>query len=161
LTEFETLYALAEVSVAIAGFAAIVVIFKRGDSGHWRASDADRFNGMLLHAVAAGFFCLLPSLLSVFTSSLTTVWTVASAALGLQILLHSAIIFWLPTSGLVARAVLLLALGAFVLQVLNVFGVYFSGAFGPYLAGILWHVTQASFLFVTLVWVRKSDTEAR
>ena len=39
--EFETLYALCEVTVALAGFAAIVVLFKRNDSGRWRPADAD------------------------------------------------------------------------------------------------------------------------
>ena len=42
-----------EISVALAGFSAIVVLFRRGESGTWLPRDADRFHGMILHAAAA------------------------------------------------------------------------------------------------------------
>jgi len=48
LAESEVLFAVAEFSVAVAGFSAIVVILRRSESGKWRAIDADRFHGMLL-----------------------------------------------------------------------------------------------------------------
>ena len=90
------LYSLAEIAVTIAGFSAIVVLFKRSDSGTWLPSDADRFNGMLIHAMAAVFFCVLPSLIAVFETNEGTIWSIASAVLGVQIVGHSIIIFSKP-----------------------------------------------------------------
>lgn len=159
MAEFDTLYALAEIAVAMAGFSAIVVLFKRDTSGRWLAAHADRFNGMLLHAMASAFFCILPPLVAVFVDDAATVWAVASSALGLQLLVHAAILFWLPSTGLVPRLLLVLAVGAIVLQALNVLGIHFEREFGPCLAGVLWHLFQAGTLFVGLVWVPVSETQ--
>ena len=62
LAEAELLFTLAEISVALAGFSAIVVLFKRRDSGRWHAADGNRFNGMVFHAIFAAFFCIFPSI---------------------------------------------------------------------------------------------------
>jgi hypothetical protein len=157
--EFETLYALAEIAVAMAGFAAIVVLFKRRSSGGWATADADRFNGMLLHAMAAGFFCIFPPFVSVFTSSASVLWTIASASVAVQLLAHAGIIFWLPSSSLATRLSLVVPLALVSLQVLNVLGVHFTHEFRPYLAAVLWHIFQAGFLFVMLVFVPDENSE--
>ena len=47
----DVLFTVAEIAVALAGFSAVVVLFKRRDSGRWRAADADRFHGMVVHGV--------------------------------------------------------------------------------------------------------------
>lgn len=159
MPEFETLYALAEIAVALAGFAAIVVLFKRDDSGRWKRADADRFNGMLLHAMAAGFFCIFPPLLSVFTTDASRVWTIGSIVLGTQIVAHSWKIFRLPSSTVLVQILLVVPVGIVMLQVLNAIGVIYSGEFRPYLVGVLWHVFQSGLLFVSLVFVRESDTQ--
>ncbi len=157
MTKPDILFALAEVSIALAGFSAVVVLFKRGVSGEWLPADADRFHGMLLHAMSAVFFCIFPSLISVFTTDQHFIWSIASSGLGIQILVHCTVILRLPSTGSGARVLLLLGLGAIVLQVLNVTGVYFSYEFRAYLGGVLWHVFQAGVLFVRLVWVPSSD----
>lgn len=161
MPEFATLYALAELAVAMAGFASIVVLFKRGRTGGWVPADADRFNGMLLHAMAAGFFCVFPPFISVFTSDPSRIWTIASASIAVQLLLHAAVIFWLPSTTIRIRLALVLPLGLVGLQFLNVLGVWFAGDFRPYLAAVLWHIFQAGLLFVTLVFVRDEDIEGR
>jgi hypothetical protein len=160
LKEFETLYALVEISVALAGFSAIVVLFKRGDSGSWLASDANRFNGMLIHAMSAAFFCILPPLLSVFSTNEAVIWSIASSLLGVQIILHSAVVIWLAKATFLIRSSIFLALGAVVLQFLNVAEIHYSREFRPYLAGVLWHLIQAGVLFVNLIWVRALDTQS-
>jgi hypothetical protein len=40
-----------------------------------------------------------------------------------------------------------------LLQLLNALGIGFSREFGPYLVGVVWHLMQASGLFVALVWI--------
>lgn len=158
MAEFETLFALAEISVALAGFSAIVVIFKRREDGSWHRADSDRFHGMVLHAMAAAFFCLLPALIAVFTGDTGVVWKIASGALGAQVLGHAAIIARLPTTRRLDVVVALLpGLVVVVLQAMNVLGIRFAGEFGPYLAGVVWHVFQAGVLFVALIWVRAAD----
>ena len=157
MAEPETLLTLAEIAIAIAGFSAIVVAFKQRVSGEWLPDDADRFHGMLSHAMFAAFFCLFPSFISVFTADQSLIWSIASSGLGVQLLANSIIIFRLPSSGWFVRLSLLLTLGAFALQVLNVTAVYFSHEFRPYLGGVLLHVFQAGTLFVSLVWIPSSD----
>jgi len=157
LAEPEILLTLAEIAITIAGFSAIVVVFKQRDSGEWLPDDAHRFHGMLSHAMFAAFFCLFPSLISVFTADQSLIWSIASSALGVQLFANCIIIFRLPSSiGWPARLSLLLSLGAFALQVLNVTAVYFSHEFRPYLGGVLLHVFQAGALFVSLVWLPSS-----
>lgn len=160
MKEFETLYALVEISVALAGFSAIVVLFKRSDSGKWLAADADRFNGMLTHAMAAALFCILPPLISVFSTDETVIWSIASGILGVQIVIHSVVIWWLPSADLFVRSYLLMALGAVILQFLNVAEIHYAREFRPYLFGVLWHLVTAAILFMSLVWVRSDDTQS-
>ena len=49
MAETELLFTVAEISVALAGFSAVVVLFKRRDSGKWRAADANRFKKSHIH----------------------------------------------------------------------------------------------------------------
>ncbi len=158
MAEFQTLYAIAEIAVAIAGFSAIVVLFKRDASGNWQPSDADRFNGMLIHSMSAAFFCVLPPIVAIFSLTGSTIWSVSSALLGVQLVGHAILIFSLPSSGRWTRTALVIPLGVALLQFLNVTEIHFSREFRPYLAGVLWHTFQAGLLFVALVWVRSSDT---
>lgn len=159
MREFETLYTLGEIAVTLAGFAAVVVLFKRTDSGKWLLADADRFNGMLMHAMAAGFFCILPPFISVFTSDPSLIWRIGSVALGTQIAAHSWKIFALSTSTVLVRASLAVALMIVILQLLNVAGVVYTAEFRPYLAGVLWHIFHSGLLFALLVLLRTSDAE--
>lgn len=156
MPEIERLYSLAEISIGLAGFSAIVVMFRRRDSGTWSPADADRFNGMVFHAMAAAFFCVLPAIVGVFVEG-PRVWTVCSAVLGLQIVGHAIGVVLLATTGGWARAMILGGGGAAAgLQALNAFGVAFDHEFGPYEIGVLWHVLHAGFLFLLLVWVPRS-----
>ena len=56
----DTLLSLAQLAVAITGFASIVLVFQRRESGRWARSGANSFNGMLFHSMAALVSCLLP-----------------------------------------------------------------------------------------------------
>lgn len=160
LNELDTLFTLAEIAIGMAGFSAIVVLFKRRDSGAWAADDADRFNGMVLHSIAAAFFCILPSVLDVFTGDPAWTWTLGSALLGAQVLAHVVIVLRLPSSSLAVRiSVGSMGLLVVVLQLANAAGLGFAREFGPYLVGVLWHMFQAGLLFVSLIWVRAADVE--
>lgn len=154
MPEFDTLFALAEIAVGLAGFSAIVVLFKQRDSGKWFAADADRFHGMVLHAMAAALFCVLPSLVAVFVDDPASVWRWSSAVLGLQVAGHAATVVALSSTGPFGRLVTIVG-GASVAMLLcaNVLGLGFAQEFGPYLVGVAWHLAHAGVLFVMLVWV--------
>lgn len=159
LSELDTLFTLAEIAVGMAGFSAIVVLFKRRDSGKWLPSDADRFNGMLIHAMTAAFFCVLPAFADVFVSP-AAIWTACSAVLGVQICVHIGIVVRLPSTSAITRAVVLTGgLIAVALQALNVAGRGIEHGFGPYLIGVLWHLFHAGALFLLLIGVRPGDVE--
>lgn len=157
LPEMDELYSVAEIAIAIAGFAAIVASFKRRADGSWDGVAGNYFNGMLIHSTTAVLFCVLPALLGAFLSSPQTVWAIASSMLGIQILVHATIIVRLPASGLGTR--LLMMIGALV-AALQAYNALVRAEFEPYLVGILWHVMHAGGLFVSLVWVPAEEIDS-
>jgi len=159
MAEEDLLFTLAEIAVAMAGFSAVVVIFRRRDEGHWVPGDADRFNGMVVHAMASAFFCVLPSLLRIFTDSAPQLWMLASGTIALQIAVQCVFVYRLPTTGRSAVLTLLTGAGISVLCALNALGIGFEREFRPYLVAVLWHLLQAGVLFVMLVWVRRDDVK--
>ena len=56
------LLGLAEVSVALTGFAGIVVFLGRRASGNWTEADRARFSSMISNGLSALLFSLLPFL---------------------------------------------------------------------------------------------------
>ena len=153
MTEFGQLYAIAQIAIAISGFAALVVAFKQRRDGMWCTEDADRFHGMLLHGMSAAFFCILPPVIAVFIHDTERLWSICSGLLGIQILVHITVIALLPSSNMYTRLGLILPLFAAALQAANVFGGDGIAEFGPYLVGILWHTFQSGVLFFLLIRV--------
>ena len=148
-----TLLSLAEVSIALAGFSAIVVVLKRGVEGKWSALHADQFNGMVIHAIFAVVFCLLPLLLNILVQDVSTTFHILCAVMGAQIIVHSFGVMLLNTTSKIAR--ISLAFGALIgitqFMVFTDWGV--QREYEIYLAGIVWHILQAGLLFVMLVWI--------
>ncbi len=156
-----TLLTFAEIAIALAGFSAIVVLFKRRETGTWLPEHADRFIGMVVHAMAAAFFCVLPVVVAAFASG-TVTWSICSASLGVQVIVHVIAVLRLSSTGRLGRVGVVLGGSAVVLvQLLNVFGIGFSREFGPYLVGVLWHLLHAGGLFVALVWVPAESIDPR
>ena len=153
MTEFGHLYAVAQIAIAIAGFAALVAVFKQHRDGAWDAADADRFHGMLAHALSAAFFCILPPVIAAFTDDTERLWSICSALLGIQLFSHITLIARLPSSNTYTRLGLIPPLMAAALQGANVFGGDGLAEFGPYVVGILWHTFQAGALFFLLIWL--------
>ena len=139
--------------MALAGFSAIVVLFKRRESGKWLATDADRFQGMVVHAMYAAAFCLLPWVVRLFSTQPPIVWSIASGLLGAQLVCHVTIILRLPTSSVRARLIASAGFVVAALQFANALGVGFAHELRPYVVGILWHMFHAGMLFVMLVLI--------
>ena len=153
----DTLLTLAEVAIALAGFAAIVVIFKRAADGKWRRRDADQFHGMVVHAIFAVAFCLLPSFLNLIIQDVVTTLHAACAVLGVQIITHAFGVMRLASTGWAAK----IALGFGVLVGLIQFAAFSDWGvlreLEIYILGIMWHIIQAGLLFVMLVWIPTDD----
>ena len=151
----DTLLGLAEVAIALAGFSAIVVVLKRGEAGSWNQIDADRFIGMVIHAVFAVVFCFLPSIVNVVVQDAVTTLHITCALLGAQILAHSLGVMFFSTSDLIARLSLLFGVLIGLLQ----FGAFTDWGVHRelelYIVGVIWHIIQAGVLFVMLIWIPK------
>ncbi len=159
--ETDVLFSLAQVAVAFAGFSAIVVLFGRRDSGRWRRDQADRFHGMVVHAMVAVLFCLLPLLIGVFTPDRALIWNLASALLGIEIVGHvSAVLFMATTTGVLVKLFVSIGYLFGMVQFMNVAGVEFDHEFRAYLAGVVWHVIMSGLLFVMLVWVPNEHVDS-
>ena len=60
ISDAELLVAYSEISVGFAGFASIVVVFRRRSAGTWESADAFRFGAMLRASLLPAFFSMLP-----------------------------------------------------------------------------------------------------
>ena len=151
--QIDTLLSLAEVAVALAGFSAIVVVLKRGASGQWSASDADQFHGMIIHAIAAVVFCLLPMIVDVIVQDPAATLRLCCAVLGVQVILHAVGVMSFSTTGPWARLSLSVGLVIGFAQFAAFTDWAATREFALYVLGIVWHILQAGLLFVMLVWI--------
>jgi hypothetical protein len=155
------LLSLAQLGVAFAGFAAIVVLFGRSDGGRWKGSHrVDRFHGMIVHALVAVFFCVLPLVIDAFTTHADMIWRIASALLGVEIVAHVSGVLLMPsTRFLPARAVVAIGYPVAAVLFMNAAGYGFERPFEAYLVGVVWHVVQSGVLFLMLIWVSRADID--
>lgn len=149
----DTLLALAQLAVAIAGFSAIVEVLGRRGGGAWRRDEVNSFNGMLMHSVLALLACLAPVALAEMGIAEATIWPPAAGILGAFMTVHSLAIAaffigaerWPQRVGLLAFPVPIGAL--LVAAALGWVGIAPSGA---YIAGICVQILQATTLFFGL-----------
>ena len=155
----DSLFALAEIAILIAGFAAIVVVLRRDKDGGWDVEDAQRFQGMLAHAAFAVTFCFVPTLVNVVVQDPVTSLHIACALLGVQILGHSVGAMLLSSPR--ASGYLALTAGALIglLQFTAFTDWGVQREFDLYLVGIIWHILMAGMLFLKLVRVSPKDAD--
>ncbi len=145
----------------MAGFSAVVVIFKRRATDLWRKADADRFHGMVIHAILASLFCFLPFLVIEFTGTESDALRWCSGFLGVAtavqltgaIRAESSSNLWIKGQLIVVGAAIV------VLQGLNAIWDFPRYHLGLYLIGVFWHVMQAAIVFVMLIWIPASSIE--
>ena len=158
----DTLLALAELAVAITGFASIVLVFQRRESGRWERGGANSFNGMLFHSMTALVFCLLPVVLAAFGLPAERLWRIASCLLGAVTLVHA------PFVGLVLLRerplaerlyVLGLELPIAALLLAFAFGALSRAGAGLFIAALCAQILQAAILFFRAALVRRDQME--
>lgn len=160
------LLGIAEVSIALTGFAGVVVVLGRRASDSWPLADQFQLRSMIENGLLVVLAALLPFAVLQHTSDASLIWRVSSGVFGVAGAAHAFIIQGgrqrrlrrdpeEPSNSLfpVAWAAVLVPLSAAVhgALLLNAAGVVFDGTFGPYVYGLLWDLTMGSVFFLRLV----------
>ena len=154
------LIVIAEVSVAFAGFAGIVSVFRQRELAAWAPVDANRFRFMVECSLTTTVFALLPFVFHYLGAPATATWSACSGLMAVA----TAVIFVDGT--LRVRRVGFQAPGfsvaltrftqagtilTFMLLSLNALRIGFTAEFGPYLAALAWILAGSGIMFFRLL----------
>jgi hypothetical protein len=155
------LQTIAEISVAFTGFTGVVAVFGRRADQPWIPLELFRFRVLLGASLAALLFSLLPFIFHYAGVSNRLTWTAGSAL----ITLHLAIVAAHDARTLVRiprerhRAPLhgpellvsAIALGVWLIQVLNVLSFFGDRSFAAYLVALIYYLFVAAVNFIRLL----------
>ncbi len=156
----EILGSTAQVAVALAGFAGVVVSFRPGTTRDWSAVDRFRLRLLLGNSVLPLILCLTGMVLLAITPPISGLWRWAS---GLAVLALFPYGFYMrAASGQIPReqfpadlftkwVFYPLAALAWLFTFLQVYNAIFLGAFWPFFAMIAFQVVAAVIQFVRLI----------
>ena len=159
MTGSDVLLTVAELAVAFAGFASIVVLFQHRDPSRWPAAVPVRLRAMVESSLGTLYGALMPFPLHAIGLEGETLWATSSAAV-IVALVVVGIVFYrrasphLPSGELSRRFTLTIA--AFtalvvLIQLGNAIGFPFGSGFGLYLIAVLWALLVASIMFLRMV----------
>lgn len=157
----EALGIAAQIAVALAGFAGVVVVFRRESVREWSPLDKFRLRLLLLNSVLPLGLCVIALLLLAVEPALTGVWRWCSSIAFVVLLLFGIatttgfrrfgvkqsqnapanLFFYLSAT---------LGTGATLLQLFNV---VLLGAFWPFFTGIIVQLVAAMFQFMRIILV--------
>ena len=157
LAASEVLTVVAEISIALAGFAGVVVAFRQRELESLLPHEQFRLRYMLLGASAALFFALLPFVPHYLGLEASATWTLSSAALAFGLLSLSLATYLeiKPHRREVSRTWLYIYQAgaglAAVSLLLNCFGAFGEVLPGVYLGGLGFLLFNATSQFVRLL----------
>lgn len=154
----EIFQTLAEVSIGILGFTAIVIMFKSQHS-KW---NHEMFSGMIAHGIQAFLYSVLPFILLEYHCSQAITWIICCAVLGTATFLQGTSVAIFDRSSKFITRLIMIATSTAVaaLQFLNIFGILSQQEKGPYIIGIVWHVFQALVIFSMIVTKKQEEEKA-
>ena len=155
----EALGTAAQIAVALAGFAGVVIVFRRESAHEWSPLDKFRLRALLLNSVLPLGLCMIAFLLLTIEPALTGVWRWSSGIASVVLLFfgigtttafrrvavqrlqsaHSNFIFYFFAT---------LGIGAMLLQLYNAI---FLDAFWPFFTGIVLQLVGATFQFARMI----------
>jgi hypothetical protein len=155
----DVLLTIAEVAVAFAGFASVVVLFQHRDPHRWPPAVVVRLRTMIEGSLVTLFSALLPCVLHQLGLADDPLWAASSLVLALAYVAFGAVVWQRSraplASGQLSRgfsatvgAISTLVLAALLL---NAAGVVFLRASGAYLVGVTWTLVFASLMFLRVV----------
>ncbi|RLA45298.1 MAG: hypothetical protein DRR42_19545 [Gammaproteobacteria bacterium] len=162
MNDAELLITYSEISVGFAGFASIVVLFRRRSTGNWEPTDAFRFGAMLRASLLPALFSLVPLPLIRLGISDAHVWQFTSLLIASYMvwggaklaLLKVALVPWTRGTLILFHAVVLFT------QFVNLFGIGSSPQSGWVLLGLVGCLGLAGWHFYHLVWDPSEDAAA-
>jgi len=150
----DELLTVAELAIAIAGFAAVVTAFTT--RGRLHAHDIVRFRTLILTTGVAAGLAFVPSLLFSMGYSDATLWQIASTVM-ITVALLSWAASWLQARGvqeppsLATPPIVALGILNLILQGVNVTGLAWTPGGAAYLAGTLVWLSATVAIFVAIV----------
>ncbi len=155
----EALVGIAQVSIVFAGFAGISVVLSRRLPEQWTYGEAVRMACMIESSLTAAFFALLPIVFIAFRISVATTISAAGLLFALAMFVHM-----VATGVRMKRAyekdpedrlplafrasMLLIGVAVLLALVLSSLDLAFHESFGPYFAGLLFHLAFSSLMFL-------------
>jgi hypothetical protein len=152
---------LAEVAIAITGFAGVVAVFGRRSSGHWSVFERTRLVALLGCSLAALLFCVLPFVVLSIPVSESSCWRSLSVLLAGVLTVFTAQVARVAIPALRVprseREVSLLLSAFFLtgdlLAIPLLLANAFLGVVWPYLAAIIWVLARAAMVFVRMIMI--------
>jgi len=152
----DTLHTIAEVGIAITGFAGIVAAIQGGADSAARPSIADPLGVLLVASIGTVFFCFVPEWINSAIAEPDVVWRLSLAASGTYRLAYVALILNARRRGAAANSVVSawrfsvgVSLG--VLQLVGAAGFFSDFQYFLYLSGLFWGLIVALSSFYTLL----------
>jgi hypothetical protein len=160
-----------EISVAIAGFAGIVATFQFRDREKVSRGDAVGLTMIVKISLYLAFCCVLPLSLAAFGLEGPTLWTLCSI-FGAVLQCYLSISIYKAMKGAIVGVSAGIMIGTIhvmgalnaALQIANISGFVFHQEPGPVIAGVVFGLTMAAFMFSRLllrpVWKSVRENEA-
>lgn len=156
----EALGIAAQIAVALAGFAGVVVVFRRESVHEWSAIDKLRLRLLLVNSILPLCLCMLGMLLLTIKPTPAGIWRWCSGIAFASFLLF-AITSTKSFRHVDVRQVqheratgfifYLFAMFGIAVNVLQLYNAAFLGAFWPFFAGIVFGVITALFQFARMI----------
>ena len=147
-----------EASIAFAGFSGIIATFQFSGEKETRRGDAVGLTMILQFSLLASLISSIPLLLYCFDVKETTLWAICSV---LTAMIYSGAVYgsFDKSKGIVRTktvwglSIILqcVAFALILINVMNASGILFHREAGPVIAGILWPLSLAGFLFSRLL----------
>ena len=157
----EALGIAAQIAVALAGFAGVVVVFRREAAHEWSPIDKFRLRLLLMNSVLPLALCMLGLLLLTVKPLPETIWKWCSASAFVALVVFAATSVTIfrrlnlgrsQSYGRVTHFVFKLfgVLGTAV-TLLQLYNAAILGAFWPFFTGIVFQLTAAMFQFMRII----------
>jgi hypothetical protein len=156
----EALGIAAQIAVALAGFAGVVVVFRRGSVHEWSPIDKLRLRLLLANSIFPLLLCMIGLLLLIIRPAPAGIWRWCSGfafvvsllfAMTMMKLFHRLELQHIQREHSTRFVFYLfgtLAIAATLLQLSNI---VFLGAFWPFFAGIVLQLITATFQFARII----------
>jgi hypothetical protein len=149
---------LAEVSITLAGFIGVILVFQRGDRSTWHSSEKNTMFHLLYTSLGVLGLSLLPLLIQPAFSESTTIWRICNPILGFIHMTGSWRAVREARRGEISvpvPAVIVLSGGSTAFQALTIsiaLGYFPDFAALVYLTGLGWLLAVAVASYVTLLF---------